>query len=493
MGGLDSEIQPTTTRVLLESACFDPVSIRKTAKRFNLATDAAYRFERGVDPHGTLNALDRAAALIQEVAGGRLVPGHIDVHPRPAPRTVIALDVHRANRHLGTDLTAGRMKTLLEEIGFQVSNRDATRIEVQVPSFRVDVSRGEDITEEIARRHGYEKIATTHPSLPAAGRRPATAFALRQHLRVRMAGLGFAEVITYSFVHRQSSDRLRLAPDDPRRCEVAVRNPLSEDQAVMRTSLLPGLLETASRNISMGNRHLKLFEVGNIFVATGGGAERLPEETQMLAALWTGQRQDEHWAQDRQERQAPCDFFDLKGALEALLDRLGVEGIRFTALPAAQCDCTRPGHSAWINVDEDRLGLIGEVHPDTRIAYDLKQPAFVFELNLPLLASRMTTGRQSRPIPRFPAIARDLTLIVDASVESARLAEAIQAADEPLVESVTLFDQYIGDPIPRGRKSVSFRITYRSDQGTLADEQINPLHQKITERLLAGFGAALPT
>jgi Phenylalanyl-tRNA synthetase beta subunit len=246
------------------------------------------------------------------------------------------------------------MKTLLEEIGFQVSNRDATRIEVQVPSFRVDVSRGEDITEEIARRHGYEKIATTHPSLPAAGRRPATAFALRQHLRVRMAGLGFAEVITYSFVHRQSSDRLRLAPDDPRRCEVAVRNPLSEDQAVMRTSLLPGLLETASRNISMGNRHLKLFEVGNIFVATGGGAERLPEETQMLAALWTGQRQDEHWAQDRQERQAPCDFFDLKGALEALLDRLGVRA--YGSPPCRRRNATAPGPGTAPGSTSMRIG-----------------------------------------------------------------------------------------------------------------------------------------
>jgi phenylalanyl-tRNA synthetase beta chain len=493
MGGLDSEILPATTRVLLESACFDPVSIRKTAKRFNLATDAAYRFERGVDPHGTITALNRAAALIAEVAGGRPVPGHIDAHPRPAPQTVIALDIHRANRRLGTELDGGRIETLLEEIGFRVSNKDSDHLEVKVPSFRVDVSRSEDLTEEIARRHGYEKIATTHPALPAGGRRPATAFALRQHMRVLMAGLGFAEVITYSFVHQDSSDRLRLADDDPRRRQVAIRNPLSEDQAVMRTSLIPGLLETASRNIAMGNRHLKLFEVGKIFVAAEDDLARLPEETQMLAALWTGQRQGEHWSQGRQERQAPCDFFDLKGVVEALLERLGVAGVRFWAPAVEHCSCTRPGVSAWINVDDDRIGFLGEVHPDTRAAFDLKQPAFVFELNLPLLSKRITNGRQSQPIPRFPAITRDMTLIVDAAVESARLAEAIAAADEPLVERVTLFDQYIGDPIPAGRKSVSLRIMYRSDQGTLVDEQINPLHQKITERLLASFGAALPT
>ncbi|MBW1647736.1 MAG: phenylalanine--tRNA ligase subunit beta [Deltaproteobacteria bacterium] len=485
MGGLDSEIQPDTTRVLLESACFDPVSIRKTAKRFNLATDAAYRFERGVDPHGTLTALNRATALIAEVAGGRPVPGHIDAHPRPAPQTVIALDVHRVNRRLGTELDGDRMKTLLEEIGFRVSNQESDRLEVHVPSFRVDVTRSEDLTEEIARRHGYEKIATTHPALPAAGRRPAAAFALRQRLRELMAGLGFAEVITYSFVHQDSNLRLRLAKDDPRQRQVVIRNPLSEDLAVMRTSLLPGLLETASRNIAMGNRHLKLFEVGKIFVAAEDGADRLPAETQMLAALWTGQRQDEHWAQGRLERQASCDFFDLKGVVEALVERLGVTGVRFGSLAPEHCDCTRPGVSAWIAVEDERIGFIGEVHPDTRAAF--------FELNLPRLAKRMAAGRQSRPLPRFPAITRDMTLIVDAAVESARLAEAIAAADEPLVESVALFDHYIGPPIPAGRKSVSFRITYRSDRGTLADEQINPLHQKITERLLASFGAALPT
>jgi phenylalanyl-tRNA synthetase beta chain len=493
MGGLDSEIRPTTTRVLLESACFDPVSIRKTAKRFNLATDAAYRFERGVDPHGTIVALNRAAALMAEVAGGHPVPGHIDVHPRPAAQTIIDLDVHRANRRLGTDLDDGRMKTLLEEIGFRVSNKRANLLEVSVPSFRVDILRGEDLTEEIARRHGYEKIATTHPALPSAGRRPAGDWRLRQRLRELMAGLGFAEVITYSFVHRDSRHRLRLADDDPRRREVLIRNPLSEDQAVMRTSLVPGLLETAARNIAMGNRHLKLFETGRIFVAAEGGTDQLPEETQMLAALWSGQRQDEHWTQGRQERQAPCDFFDLKGVLEALLERLEITGIRFGALSPEQCDCTRPGLSAWIAVGENPIGFIGEVHPETRAAFDLKQPAFVFELSLPLLSRGIPAGRQGRPIPRFPAITRDMTLIVDTVVESARLAEAITAADEPLVETVTLFDQYAGDPIPAGRKSVSFRITYRSDQGTLVDEQVNPLHQKITERLLARFGAALPT
>ncbi len=491
MGGLDSEIALETTRVLLESACFDPVSIRKTAKHLGLTTDAAYRFERGVDPHATVTALNRAAALIAETAGGSVVPGHIDVHPRPAERRTIDLDVHRVNRRLGTDLDAARMKGLLEGIGFTVADGAAGHFAVGVPAFRVDVSRSEDLSEEIARRHGYDRIVTTHPLLPSTGRNAATDYALRQRLREKMAGLGFNETISYSFVHGHCDRRLRLSAADPRRRQVAIRNPLSEDQAVMRTSLLPGLLEATALNISRGNRHLKLFEVGKIFVGDGD-PDRLPEETQMLAVLWTGQRQIEHWAQNRDERQSPCDFYDLKGVLEALLEGLVLEGVRFGPLAETDCGYLRPGHSAWLSIDNERVGLIGEVHPETRTAFDVQQAAFFFELRLPLLAQRMQVERICQPIPRFPAIARDMTLIVDAEVESARMTEAITSANEPLVESVMLFDQYVGQPIPEGCKSLSFRITYRSDRGTLADAQINPLHQRITEMLIQSFGAALP-
>ena len=492
MGGRNSEIEAGTTKVLLESACFDPVSIRKTAKRLGLATDASHRFERGVDPHVTVRALHRAAALIAEVSGGRGVTGHIDEHPRPAPIRRIDLDVAALNRRLGTDLDADRICTYLNPLGFVATPAGPGRFSIEVPSFRVDVSRPEDLSEEVARRHGYQHIATTFPLIPAEGYRPSASMALRLRLKHLMAGFGFSEAITYSFVHADSAQRLGLDADDPRRRQVAILNPLSEEQAVMRTSLVPGLLETAARNIALNNRDFKLFELGNIYIGSTD-ADRLPDESTLMAGLWTGLRAPDHWDQPRDERQAACDFFDLKGVVEVLLQRLGIKEATFTAPAPGGCRYTRSGYTATIMADQRALGLIGQVHPETAGAYNLKQPVFIFELSLARLAEVMPSVLASRPIPRFPAIARDVTLIVDRSLESARCIQDVFALKEPLVEKMTLFDQYQGRPIASDRKSVSFRITYRSDQGTLADEQINLLHQQITEHLLKTFDADLPT
>ncbi len=492
MGGLNSEIEAGTTRVLLESACFDSVSIRKTAKRLGLATDASHRFERGVDPHGTVRALHRATALIAEVSGGRVISGHIDEHPRPAPVRHIDLDPQTVNRRLGTDLDAGQIRQFLESLQFIVTPADPGRFTVEVPSFRVDVSRPEDLNEEIARRYGYQHIATTYPLFPAEGYRPSAPVVLRRDLKRLMAGFGFNEAITYSFVHADSAARLRLGEDDARRRQVEILNPLSEEQAVMRTSLIPGLLDTAARNLALNNRNLKLFELGNTYIASTE-AEQLPDESTQLAALWTGLRRPDHWDQSRDERQAACDFFDLKGIVEALLGRLGIEGASFTAPAVQACRYTRPGYTADVFVHQRCLGRIGEVHPQTAAAYDLKQPVFFFELAVQLLAESIPAGTSSRPIPRFPAIDRDATLIVQRELESARLVEAVQALDEPLVEQVLIFDHYEGAPVPAGRKSISLRITYRSDQVTLADEQINRLHQWISAHLLNIFDADLPT
>ena len=492
MGGLNSEIEAGTTRVLLESACFDPVSIRKTAKRLGLATDASHRFERGVDPHGTVRALHRAAALIAEVAGGRVISGHIDEHPRPAPVRRIDLSVQAVNRRLGTDLDAGRIRHFLESLEFVVTAAGPDQFTVEVPSFRVDVARPEDLDEEIARRYGYQHIATTYPLVPAEGYRPVPAVVLRRHLKRLMAGFGFNEAITYSFVHADSATRLRLGEDDARRRQVRILNPLSEEQAVMRTSLIPGLLDTAARNIALNNRNLKLFELGSVYIASTE-ADRLPDESVHLAALWAGLRRPDHWDQARDGRQVACDFFDLKGVVVALLQRLGIEGASFTAPAVEACRYTRPGYTAAVFAHQRCLGRIGEVHPQTAAAYDLKQPVFIFEVEAQRLVESMPMAVTCRPIPRFPAIDRDATFIVARNLESARLVEAVQALDDPLVEQVFIFDQYEGNPVPAGRKSISLRITYRSDQATLADEQINRLHQRISGHLLKTFDADLPT
>jgi phenylalanyl-tRNA synthetase beta chain len=490
MGGLNSEIKTGTTRVLLESACFDPISIRKTAKRLGLSTDASYRFERGVDPHITVRALNRAARLMEEIAGGRLIGGHIDAHPRPAPLKTIDLSVSATNRLLGTTIEKKEMCNLLStiEIGNETADKDASPdlIPVTPPSFRVDITRPEDLMEEIARLSGYSNIPTTLPAMPAQTLQLPGRTHIRSVIRQQMIGLGFSEAVNYSFIHHASCDRLNLRADDSRRATVAILNPLSEDQTVMRSSLIPGLLETVRRNASKQIKDLKLFEIGQTFYAKNRDA--LPKETEFLAGLWTGVRSAPAWHQPP----VACDFYDLKGAVQEMLSGFNISGVLFTQQPDDECTYLRPGFTAQIVSGENLIGVLGEVHPGTLKNYDLKQTVFVFELDLEKTALLIPEKKAFLSLSKFPATSRDVTLIISKNIESNRVLEMVNTGDEELVENVHLFDVFEGDPIQRGKKSISFRITYRSNTETLEDELINTVHYRISEKLIRAFRADLP-
>lgn len=493
MGGLNSEIEPGTTRVLLESACFDPISVRKTAKRLGLGTDASHRFERGVDPHVTVRAMNRAARLMVEIAGGNLVDGYIDAHPKPAEARTIDLSVTATNRLLGTSLDKQEMIDLLTHIEITVEPTDETGsdiIRATAPSYRVDISRPEDLMEEVARLSGYNNIPTTLPTMSSETIQLAGRLGLRNDIRKCMTGMGFSEAINYSFVHRASCDRLRLNTDDPRRQTVAILNPLSEDQAVMRSSLITGLLETMRRNTSKQNKDLRLFEIGQTFF--NQGKDELPREIEMVTALWTGIRVPIAWHQPA----VSCDFYDMKGVLESLLAGLGIQigvrGVTFTRLPVENCLYTRPGYTAQMVAGDDIIGLVGEVHPETLKNFDLKQTAVIFELDLNKLSGLIPDKKQFLPLSKFPATARDVTLIIDQTIESQRVLDQVELGDEQLVERVELFDVFEGNPIAEGKKSVSFRITYRSASETLEDELINRIHLKLSEKLIREFKADLP-
>jgi phenylalanyl-tRNA synthetase beta chain len=486
MGGLNSEIKSGTTRVLLESACFDPVSVRKTAKRLVLNTDAAHRFERGVDPDGTLFALNRASEMMARMGNGTLVGGTIDEQcnlPRPA---VIELSVAHTNRTLGVDLKPGAMAALLEPIEFKCTPDGDDILRVEAPSFRVDVRRPQDLMEEVARRWGYDNIPTTFPAIPAVAPAGSRLQAQRQRIRELFCGMGFSEALNYSFIHKASCDRLRLGDDDRRRKTVEILNPLSEDQSVLRTSLIPGLLESMQRNISKQSRTLRLFETGKIFIDTGKKTQ--PEEREIAAGLWTGRRNAAGWF----AKPEAADFFDLKGALDNLFGALNVAGVRFTRCPAGACTYTRPGTTAQILVDDRPIGIAGEVHAQVLKSYDLKQPAFVFEIDLDLLVEAIPEAISARPLPKFPSTSRDTTLIVDQSVEACTLTDEIRRMDEELVEAVELFDVFQGEPVPPERKSVSLRIVYRSADETLEDDTVNQVHKRITDQLVSHFKADLP-
>ncbi|MEE8480055.1 MAG: phenylalanine--tRNA ligase subunit beta [Desulfobacterales bacterium] len=490
MGGLNSEIEESTTRILIESAYFDPVSIRKTSKKLGLKTDASHRFERGVDLDGTITALNRSAQLMAEIGGGKLIKGIIDEYSKPVRRKTITLSTKNTNRLLGTRLEQNEIKELLESIEFKVEKDDQKynqdKLGVIPPSFRVDIKRPEDLMEEVARLSGYNNIPATFPVIPAEDRHPAKQLTLREKIKRLMIGSGFTEVINYSFVGKQSRDLLELASNDPRRRLLNILNPLTEAQAVMRTSIIPGLLGTMHRNISKQVKNLKLFEAGKIFISRG--QDNLPEEIEMLAGLWTGSRFDISW----HFQETDCDFYDIKGAVERLLYGLNINNPEFIVMPVDSCNYTKPGYTAQIISENNSLGLVGEVSPQVLNNFDLKQTAFIFELNLHNLSTIIPETIQSKPIPKFPAISRDITMVIDKGIELRKMLETAENIDEELVENIQFFDVFEGGPIPAGKKNISFRITYRSSKETLEDDLVNHIHKSISERLIKKFNADLP-
>jgi phenylalanyl-tRNA synthetase beta chain len=486
MGGLNSEIDTTTRNVLIESAYFNPASIRKTSKKLGLNTEASHRFERGVDPEGTITALNRAAQLMIEIGNGRLVEGIIDEYPKSVTTPTIMLSVKGTNRLLGTRFNAKKIRDLLESIEFNVELKDSKNLSVVPPSFRVDVIRPEDLMEEVARLSGYNNIPTTFPMMPAEKRKTSKSLEIRNRIKRQMTGFGFSEVINYSFVNRNTCDLLSLAADDFRRKMVTILNPLTEEQTVMRTSLIPGLLNTMHYNHTQQEKNLKLFEIGKIFISVG--RDQLPEEIEMLAGLWTGARFFPSW----HSKETPCDFFDIKGVAEGLLQSLNLDNCEFTSLPEASHPYTKPGYTAQIFVGKTVIGLVGKVHPQVLQNFDLAQTAYILEINLDRLISCLPETIQSQPIPKFPATTRDITIIVDKDIESQRIVKSIEGANEELIEKLHLFDVYEGAPIAGGKKSISFRIIYRSPYKTLEDEEINRLNKAIADRLVKEYNATLP-
>jgi phenylalanyl-tRNA synthetase beta chain len=487
MGGLNSEVEASTRRVLLESACFNPISIRRTAKRLNLNSEASHRFERGVDPAGTVAALNRAAKLIAELGQGTLIEGHIDVHPGAREVPLIRLEVARTNRLLGTALTADDICRLLESIEIKVEiGADGSFIDARPPSFRVDIHQPEDLLEEIARRWGYNRIANRMPHVVTGCVQPNRPLAVKRALRSLMNGFGFVETINYSFISQRACEKLRLGEDDPRCATVKILNPLSEDQNVMRTSLVPGLLETAARNIAQQSKDLKIFEIGKVFINQGQDCQ--PDESDILAALWTGARREGTWARPA----VACDFYDIKGVLEGLTCGLRIDKLRFLRPDENQVPYLCNGAAANVMIAGQHIGRLGEIHAQVLANFNLKQPAFLFEVDLEGLMPLIPDGAHAVPLPRYPSTSRDITLIVAADLDAQAVLLAIEGLKQEWVESVRIFDVFEGDPIPEGKKSISLRVVYRSEGGTLEDDAVNTVHRNLTQQLLGICKADLP-
>ena len=479
MGGLNSEIKENTRRVLLESAYFNPAGNRRTSKKLGLETEAAYRFGRGIDYGGCLSAANRATQLIQELAGGRVVEGVVDVYPvwiKPDP---IYLSVKKIHQVLGTEVSAKQVRNYLEDLELEVREEDEDTLLVTPPSFRGDLEREIDLIEEVARLDGYEKIPITIPKGPPSSEERSKEFLVERKAIDTLIHHGYHEVITYSFTSPASWDAIGLPPDDPRRQHLRILNPLTEDFSVMRTTLFPGLMETLRYNVSRKNSNLKLFELKKVFLPQGG--EKLPKEVKFLAGVATGFDRDPHWAFS----QRPFDFYDIKGCVEDLLDGLQIKEAKFNK--AEDIPYLHPGKTSRVVLDHEVLGVLGEVHPQVLGHYEVHGRVFLFELDFSKIVECAGEERRFQLLPKFPAVYRDLSVVVDKALEAERVVETIRAFHQPFVEEVTLFDIYQGPPIPEGKKGISYRIRYQASDRTLTDEEVNQYHEKILSRLKEVF------
>lgn len=445
MGGLNSEVQMASQNILLESAYFDPMGIRRTSKRIGLSTEASLRFERGIDPNGSLRAANRAAALMVALAGGTMAREAVDNYPRKIEPQNIFLRGQRVNRILGTAIAPQQIQSYLQNFHLQVEAKSSDTFQVLIPTCRVDLQREIDLIEEVARLHGYHRIPVTLPSGRVSAEKKTKMQRAAARARNLLIGCGFWEIINYSFISPKALQDLKLFPPDKRTKALRIHNPLSDDQSIMRTTLIPGLLQVARYNAHRQNLDLKLFELGRAFFPRED--QELPEEVEVLSGLLSGFREEEAWSKPKAE----CDLFDLKGTLERLLDGLGVSGCHFLALQDEPF--LHPGKACRLEVNGKVLGGMGELQPDMRKTWELDQPIFIFEINFQALAEEIKEHRVFRPLARFPAIIRDLALIIDEKIPAGALLQTLWEANNGLISEVKLFDLYQGKPVPPGKRA----------------------------------------
>ncbi|HUX77858.1 MAG TPA: phenylalanine--tRNA ligase subunit beta, partial [Anaerolineae bacterium] len=490
MGGLESEVTEATTDVLLESANFYFLNVRRTSRVLGLASDASQQFGHRMAPELTVKAAARAAHLMAELGGGTVVPVIGDLYPGRQPQRVIEFDPAYANRILGIEVPTDEIVRILSSLEFQVSRSQVSgSLSVTVPSHRLDVTRPVDLVEEVGRIWGYDRFPTTlmRDVLPPQRATPRLEGAER--VRDLLVGCGLDEVITYSLVSIEDEGKLRPQgpPPDPARY-LRVRNPLSAERAYLRQTLLPSLLHTTRENLRFHDR-VTIFEIGAAYLPVEGPsglARPLPDEPRRLGIVMTGPREARSWL--AQQDRAPMGFYDLKGVVELLLTRLGLEG----TFEPGEHSAFHPGRRAQVRVAGRDVGVMGELHPLVREAFGLPaQPVCALEFDLDGLLEAWGTPRRVAPISAHPPVYEDLAVVVDEGVPAVRVRDLIAQTGAPLVRSVVLFDVYRGEQVGTGQKSLAYRLTYQADDRTLTDRAVSKVRARIVRWLERETGATL--
>lgn len=488
MGGLDSEVTDKTTNVLLESACFNSVSIRRTARKLNLPSEASYRFERGVDPGGTIDAMERAVSLMCEVAGGTAEPGGIDVCDGLTAPVTLTLRISRTSDLLGVSLTTERVKDLLESIEIPCETVDEDTLNVFIPSFRIDLEREVDLVEEVARLIGYNEIPISLPAVDLSYPEQDSERIKRNRVNEFMTTIGFSEAINYSFYSSGYTALMGITDDDKRSKHVKILNPLSEDQDVMRTILIPGLFENVRRNVNFQQASCKLFEIGKVFFPLSG--ESLPDEPTRIAGVLSGQRESSQIPFHSKDDQV--DIYDAKGAVEALLEEMRLVN-RLELVPVSNCFVEPFAENDYaLNLvnNDATIGTIGKIKQQVLRNFGIKRDVYYFDLDFAALCDLVPEPKAFSPLPVFPSVKRDIALVVPGATPSRDLVDAVLKSREKLVEHCDVFDVYQGDKIESGFKSVALSITYRSQTKTLTEKNVEKAHNKLVKLLTSNFSGS---
>jgi len=479
MGGANSEVTEDTTSILLEAANFNPTSIHYTSHHLSLVSEASMRFERGIRPEITMPALKRATQLMMQLAGGKAAKGVADVYPGKRDYEPVLLSTDKVKQLLGVGFSLDQIVDTLTSLGFDCKPAgSASEVWVTAPYWRSDIQQAVDLIEEVARIIGYDKIPTTMLSQPLPRQNPEPILSLKQKIRDGLAGYGFQEVITYSLTSLEMLNKLRPEAHPIEPVPLRVANPMTADQEYLRPTLRANLLAALTENRKHEEGGIRLFELGKIYLPQ---PKDLPGEPEALCGLLSGARLEKSWHSDG----GLLNFFDTKGVVEGLLKQLGVDA----SFEPSDDESLHPAKQAAIAIGDNRLGVVGELHPKVLEAFDISETAYLFEIKVTDLLPFTVGHKMFQPIPRFPTTVRDIALIVDTGISHQQVLDIIKSFS--LVNQVTVFDVYSGKQVPPGKKSIAYRITYRSPTRTLTDEAVNKVQQQILSKLSQQLGATL--
>ena len=462
MGGDNSKITDDVKTMLLEAACFDGTNIRLSGKKLGMRTDAQAKFEKGLDPNTAMQAMDRACELIEELGAGEVVGGYVDEYEKVNQPNVVTYDPVKINQLLGTDISEEEMIGYFKMLDFEV---DEAKKELTIPTWRQDVLRLADVAEEVARFFGYDNIPTT---LPAGSSNGNLSFKLRIENIARNTAeqFGFSESMTYSFESPKAFEKLRIAKEDKLRDVIVITNPLGEDYSIMRTSTLNGMLTSLATNYNRRNKDVRLYEIANIYIPKALPLTELPDErTQFTLGMF-----------------GASDFFDLKGIVEEFLEKVGMKGLE-TYDPDAKKPFLHPGRQANIIYDGTIIGYLGEVHPEVAENYGIGDRAYVAVMDMPEVVKRANFDIKYKGIAKYPAVTRDISMVMSKSIMVGQVEGIIRKCGGKLLENLNLFDVYEGSQIKEGCKSVAYSISFRANDRTLADQDVNAIMDKIVKNL----------